>query len=114
MNKLRNKYQGYVWRSFPLFEKIGLHVLPVHYYSPIPDTRILRSRMGMFEEPLAMYGVELNEDVQKKTLEKVVARYEKEYMNVGGGVWHTRGIDEFLRSDKCSDVVFIYQKLQTP
>ncbi len=96
MKKLSDKYQGYVWRFFPLFEKIGLHVLPVHYYSPIPDTRILRSQMGMFEEPFAMHGVKLNEDVQKKTLEKVVARYEEEYINVGGGEFGTR--EELMRS----------------
>jgi hypothetical protein len=85
-----------VWRFFPLFEKIGLHVLPVHYYSPIPDTKMLRNQMGMFEEPLGMYGVELNEDVQKKTLEKVVARYEDEYVNIGGQQFGTR--EELMRS----------------
>jgi len=42
------------WRSFKrfksesenflvIFERMGLHVIPVHYYSPVPDTRELSS-----------------------------------------------------------------------
>jgi hypothetical protein len=29
-------------RIFPLFEHVGLHVLPIHFYSPVPDSRQLR------------------------------------------------------------------------
>lgn len=41
--KLSGCYDGYWsdWRN-PLFsqaEGVGLHILPVHYYSPVPDTR---------------------------------------------------------------------------
>jgi hypothetical protein len=41
MKKLIDKV---IWKIFFLFERIGIHVLPVHYYSPIPDTRQLGKR----------------------------------------------------------------------
>jgi Methyltransferase domain len=32
-------------RTFRMFERMGLHVIPVHYYSPVPDTReLLRNK----------------------------------------------------------------------
>ena len=41
-------YDGYWnhWRTiFPYAERNGLHILPVHYYSPIPDTRELSDEL---------------------------------------------------------------------
>ena len=35
-------------RTFTFFERFGIHVLPVHWISPIPDTRELRKRFNQW------------------------------------------------------------------
>ena len=47
------------WRHFfTYWERKGLHVLPVHYYSPVPDTRSLPE--SLWPGPTEMAGVSLN------------------------------------------------------
>jgi hypothetical protein len=48
MLKAGGWYDGYWnhWRTmFPYSQQHGLHILPVHYYSPIPDTRALSDEL---------------------------------------------------------------------
>ena len=33
-------------RTFPLWERLGLHVTPNHFYQPVPDTKVLPQRVG--------------------------------------------------------------------
>lgn len=79
MNKLLNKI---IWRMFFAFEKIGLHVLPIHYFSPIPDTRYLRKNLDKLKNDQSLIGINLREEYQLKTLE-VLRIYEKEYVQSG-------------------------------
>lgn len=43
--KISGAYKGYWnhWRArpFEVAERMGLHIMPVHYYSPVPDTRAI-------------------------------------------------------------------------
>src|SRR4051812_32390027 len=32
-------------KMFPLWQRLGVHVTPVHYYQPVPDTRRLPDRL---------------------------------------------------------------------
>jgi len=78
-------WQRLIWRSFSLFEGCGLHLLPVHYYSPIPDTRQLRANEHLFNIPHPMHGAEMNAPRQMQFLEQTVKPYETEYAEAGGG-----------------------------
>ena len=63
-----------------LFERCqahGLHVLPVHYYSPIPDTRELPDTL--WTTTSAMPGVDLKEEEQLRFLTDVCPRFQTEY-----------------------------------
>ena len=88
---MKNLIEKISWHSFSLFEKLGVHVLPVHYYSPIPDTRALKGKMPLFEKEDPMHGVDMNEDYQIHLLKNIVYPFEKEYMREGGNNF---GVDE--------------------
>jgi hypothetical protein len=36
----RSYYGHWRWSIFDFAERRGIHVLPVHYYTPVPDTRL--------------------------------------------------------------------------
>ena len=56
---------------FTFFEKFGIHVLPVHYYSPVPDTRELRRQLSQWYREWSFAGVEFNVDGQSQLLENL-------------------------------------------
>ncbi|MBI5190184.1 MAG: class I SAM-dependent methyltransferase [Nitrospirae bacterium] len=63
--------------TFPLWERLGFHVTPVHYYQPIPDTRTLGD--GLWEARSALAGLDTNEDGQLALLADFADRYKAEY-----------------------------------
>jgi hypothetical protein len=65
-------------RNFALWQGKGYHITPVHFYSPIPDTRdLLSSRI--WNEEKEMVGVNMNPDSQLKLLRDGPAKYEEEF-----------------------------------
>ena len=72
-------YDGYWnhWRTmFAYTELRGLHIMPVHYYSPIPDTHKLADELWRRRRPLP--SVELNVDVAAEWLERLMRKYREE------------------------------------
>jgi hypothetical protein len=72
-------YGGYWnhWRTmFDYAEQRGLHILPVHYYSPVPDTRTLSAQR--WSEPRLLPGVALNTDEALTWLETFMPKYWQE------------------------------------
>ncbi len=53
-----------IYRTFALWEKLGIHVTPVHFYEPIPDRRELRRRNGLWDQESELVGIDLNVDEQ--------------------------------------------------
>jgi hypothetical protein len=85
MHEIRKKIIAKAcWTLFPLLERFGVHVLPIHYYSPIPDTRWLRTHRDLFDVEYPMDGVDLNDAGQMRLVKEVVARYEQEFRTRGG------------------------------
>lgn len=74
-------YDGYwnYWRegSFDYAQKNRLHILPVHYYSPIPNTNELESSIWNKESELK--GVNLNLDSGLELLTQLNTHYQSEY-----------------------------------
>jgi len=79
-----------IWRMFYLFEYFGIHILPVHYYSPIPDTRQLHRNLELLQQEHPMYGIDLSVDTQIKNL-SLLKEYEDEYRRTGGDEF---GVDQ--------------------
>ena len=62
---------------FSLWEDLGLHITPNHFYEPIPDTRFLsENRVKIFDTN----GINFNEKKQLKFLKKIPA-YNREFNN---------------------------------
>jgi Methyltransferase domain len=68
-------------RRYPEFfhvcEEVGVHVTPVHFYQPIPDTRELSPRI--WEQPSDLPGIEMNEAGQLDFLRIHFPRFREEY-----------------------------------
>lgn len=62
---------------FDFWESQGLHVTPVHYYTPIPDTRYLKGKSGKNISNLV--GVDMNSKKQLGFINDVFPKYQQEY-----------------------------------
>ena len=98
-----NYLQG---NGFTFFEKFGIHVLPVYYDSPIPDTRQLRKRFNKWYKEKSLTGIDFCVDEELKLL-KCLKAYINEfealssYENVakkGFGVGYGAGDSRILYS----------------
>jgi predicted O-methyltransferase YrrM len=67
-------------RYFPLWERFGLHLSPVHYYEPIPDTRTLTETI--FERKSELIGIDLHESDQLNLLRSVFPQFRDEYAEI--------------------------------
>jgi hypothetical protein len=64
-------------RGFSLWERLGFHILPVHYSSPIPEIGKLRN--DVWKRVSGLVGIDMNEEFQLKLLEEFQERYSKEF-----------------------------------
>jgi hypothetical protein len=77
VNVLRRVLKKAYLRSFGWFERAGVHVTPVHFYMPIPDTRELAP--SLWNRYSEMIGVRVGAVEQRELLSYFVARYRAEY-----------------------------------
>lgn len=72
-------FQKFFWeKGFATFEKLGLHVLPVHFYSPVPDTRQLRRNLHQWNKDWDFTGIDFKEDQQIQLLQNL-SKFKREY-----------------------------------
>ncbi|SDJ80638.1 class I SAM-dependent methyltransferase [Natronorubrum texcoconense] len=62
--------------AFAMWEKLGIHVTPVHWSSPIPD---VHSLPDVWEEPSDLPGINLRVDEQFELLSTFESKYKNEY-----------------------------------
>ncbi|MDO9579641.1 MAG: hypothetical protein Q7J06_03610, partial [Bacteroidales bacterium] len=62
---------------FKVWERKGIHITPVHYYQPIPDTRTLNNYPWFKRSNLV--GIDMNEHEQIKILAQFSLQYKNEY-----------------------------------
>jgi Methyltransferase domain len=55
--------------AFTFFERFGIHVMRVHYFSPVPDTRELRKDFHLWYREWSFTGVDFNLEEQLKLLQ---------------------------------------------
>ncbi|MHB8895307.1 MAG: glycosyltransferase [Candidatus Geothermincolia bacterium] len=64
-------------RAFTLLERFGVHVTPVNYYFPVPDTRALDDDLWAADS--AMPGVDMREEGQLELLAEFSTGFKDEY-----------------------------------
>ena len=96
---------GALWdpRNFRLWERRGYHIIPLHFYYPIPDTRELSAKEWRDSQ---MPGIDFRPDAQRDLLRAISARYSSEYRALpvdanGSGQFHVQndafsGIDPYV------------------
>jgi len=81
VSELMKYYQFFIRsilkKSFGLWERLGVHVVPNHFYQPIPDARYLDDRL--WETPSALVGVDIDEQSQIALLSRFSDTYKHEY-----------------------------------
>jgi len=61
---------------FPLWERHGFHVTPVHFYQPIPDTRSLPE--SLWGRPSELVGIDMNQRAQLNLL-RTFSKFRDEF-----------------------------------
>ena len=62
---------------FRLWQNAGVHVTPVHFYQPIPDTRTLPE--SLWDTPQRLVGIDMNDAAQLHLLQHVFPKFRTEY-----------------------------------
>lgn len=64
-------------RSFSIWQTLGFHVTPNHFYEPVPDTRTLKGEL--WSKHSDMVGIEISEQEQLRLLSEFSAKFKGEY-----------------------------------
>ena len=70
-------HSGKFHEIFPVWERHGFHVTPVHFYQPIPDTRSLPE--NLWGQPSELVGIDMNDSVQLDLLRNRFPKFRDEY-----------------------------------
>ena len=68
---------GKLREVFPIWERHGFHVTPVHFYQPIPDTQTLPQTL--WNQPSKLVGVDMNDSMQLDLLRNEFPKFRDEY-----------------------------------
>jgi predicted O-methyltransferase YrrM len=66
------------FRLFLLFERLGRHVLPVHFYSPVADRHWLERHPELWRRPLSLTGIDWDLDTQLAWLREACSDHLEE------------------------------------
>lgn len=66
-------------RTFELFQIVGIHITRRHFYSSIPDTRILKARTDFWDREMDLVGVDMRPDQQLELLDHLLPKYKNEF-----------------------------------
>ncbi len=61
--------------TFRFLQEHGVHVTPVHFYSPVPDFRELENQDDLWSQPHVCPGIDFNTNEQRSLLSDVFAHY---------------------------------------
>jgi len=75
---LRDALKKFSFEAFLALDRVGLHVLPKHYYTPIPDYRWLRENRSAWLGRSPMTGVRWDLDEQLRWLRVVTEKHAAE------------------------------------
>jgi hypothetical protein len=67
-----------LFRAFLALERVGIHVLPRHFYSPVADRRWLAANPNLWKRRLKVVGIDWSEEAQLRWLAEICAPYLEE------------------------------------
>lgn len=69
----------FIKKSFPVWQRMGFHITPNHFYEPVPDTRTLKDEL--WSKHSDMVGIEINKEAQINLLSEFRSKFKHEYDN---------------------------------
>lgn len=79
MNNIRKAIKRAILVIHKLCIPFGIHVLPVHYYSPVPNILELQRTRDVWAKKSELPGVSVNLDEQATNLKTICMPYQMEY-----------------------------------
>ena len=73
-------HSGKFHELFPVWERHGFHVTPVHFHQPIADTRELSETL--WQQPSDLVGINMNDAMQLDLLRHHLTKFRDEYNNL--------------------------------
>jgi hypothetical protein len=70
-------HTGKLREVFPIWQRHGFHVTPVHFYQPIPDTQTLPETL--WNRPSKLVGIDMNDSLQLDLLREHFPKFRDEY-----------------------------------
>ena len=71
------QWQRSVRKSFFFWQRLGVHVVPNHFYNPVPDTREFTNNFWSRQSELV--GIDMRDDAQINLLRQFALSYASEY-----------------------------------
>jgi len=78
--KIRSMLQKIFFKIFRLGTYFGIQIMPVHYYSPIPNIIELQKTKNIWAKKSKMPGVSFNLNNQLKNIIRICTKYKEEYI----------------------------------
>ena len=75
----RNSVKRLILKTNRITSRLGLHVLPVHYYSPVPDIIELENSREVWVERSELPGIDADLDSQVNRLRAMCLPFQSEY-----------------------------------
>jgi hypothetical protein len=76
---LKNALKRGGFHFYRLASRFGLHVVPVHYYSPLSDLRDLERTVETWARKSDLPGLDFDREKQARNLQEVCLAYQEEY-----------------------------------
>jgi hypothetical protein len=93
-----------LWRTVAGFARpaklgirLGVHILPAHYYAPAPNIIELERTVDLWAKPSAMSGVHIDLDEQIDNLRRVCAPFQQEFR---GNPYYKHAVNQPFRSGR--------------
>ncbi len=77
--RLRNLLKTKFCLVYKLATRFGIHILPAHYYAPVPNILELESDVHTWANRLGMIGISVDLDEQIENLRRVCVPFRDEY-----------------------------------
>ena len=76
---LRDRLKRLYFAIYKLGLRLGFHILPAHYYAPVPNILELKRTIDLWAKPSAMSGVHIDLDEQIDNLRRVCVPFQQEF-----------------------------------
>ena len=79
--KIKSFIKQRIFALYKLITRLGIHIIPVHYYSPVPDIIELKKTKHLWAKKSKLPGLKIDLNEQLKAIKKICLPYKSEYKN---------------------------------